>query len=198
MIESTHLSNQLFFTCADLTTSNHSINKTNNEKKTLMPRIKYATKIVFIWVLVYLRRFEEQKAHGPHLLTWVNSYKSLSMHFSLLVVMYLPNCHFGCHSNQSNSTLPFFNIWLAYQSLACENAIDTDFSELLSLKPIYVKYNKSFSYQDTPPLRSFLVCIVNFDNKNSKNFSKCNHLFGRYLGETHFVHKSRAITRLKK
>ena len=57
-------------------------------------------------------------------------------------------------------------------------------------------FNKSFSYQDTPPLRSFLVCILNFD-KTSKIFSKCNHLFGRYLGETHFVHKSRAVTRLK-
>ena len=57
--------------------------------------------------------------------------------------------------------------------------------------------NKSFSYQDTPPLHSLLVCILNFDNKTSKIFSKCNHLFGRYLGETHFVHKSRAVTRLK-
>ena len=56
--------------------------------------------------------------------------------------------------------------------------------------------NKSFSYQDTPPLHSFLVCILNFD-KTSKIFSKCNHLFGRYLGETHFVHKSRAVTQLK-
>ena len=63
----------------------------------------------------------------------------------------------------------------------------------------FVKYfivNKSFSYQDTPPLRSFLVCILNFD-KTSKIFSKCNHLFGRYLEETHFVHKSWAITQLK-
>ena len=59
------------------------------------------------------------------------------------------------------------------------------------------KLNKSFSYQDTPPLHSLLVCILNFDNKTSKMFSKCNHLFGRYLGETHFVHKSRAVTRLK-
>ena len=30
---------------------------------------------------------------------------------------------------------------------------------------------KSFSYQDTPSLRSFLVCILNFDNKTSKTFS---------------------------
>ena len=59
------------------------------------------------------------------------------------------------------------------------------------------KVNKSFSYLDTPTLRSLLVCILNFDNKTSKIFSKCNHLFGRYLGETHFVHKSRAVTRLK-
>ena len=33
---------------------------------------------------------------------WVNSYKSLSMHFSLLVVMFLPNYPFSCHSNRSN------------------------------------------------------------------------------------------------
>ena len=68
-----------------------------------MQSIKYAAKIVFIWVLFYWRSFEEQQAHGPHLLTWVSSYKSLSMHFSLLVVMFLPNYPFGCHSNQSNS-----------------------------------------------------------------------------------------------
>ena len=59
-----------------------------------------------------------------------------------------------------------------------------------------ISINKSFSYQDTLPLHSFLVCILNFD-KTSKIFSKCNHLFGRYLGETHFVHKSRALTQLK-
>ena len=45
----------------------------------------------------------------------------------------------------------------------------------------YVKTanNASFSYQDTPPtwLRSLLVCILNIDNKTSKSFSKCNHLF---------------------
>ena len=45
----------------------------------------------------------EEQAHEPHLLTWVNSYKSLSMHFSLLVAMFLPIYPFGCHINQSNS-----------------------------------------------------------------------------------------------
>ena len=60
----------------------------------------------------------------------------------------------------------------------------------------HFKTNKSLSYQDTPPPGSFLVCILNFD-KTSKIFSKCIHLFGRYLGETHFVHKSWAITQLK-
>ena len=30
----------------------------------------------------------------------------------------------------------------AYQSLACETAIDTDFSELFSLKRIYIKYKQ--------------------------------------------------------
>ena len=70
-------------------------------KKTLMQSIKYATKIVFIWVWFYWRSFEEQQAHRPHLLTWVNNNKSLSMHFSLLVVMFVPNYPFGYHINQS-------------------------------------------------------------------------------------------------
>ena len=39
-----------------------------------------------------------KKHRGPHLLTWVNRYISLSMHFSLLVAMFLPICPFGCHS----------------------------------------------------------------------------------------------------
>ena len=63
--------------------------------------------------------------------------------------------------------------------------------------PAIIVPNKSFSYQNTPPLPSLLVCIFNFDNKTSKIFSKCNNLFGRYLGVTHFVHKSRAVTGLK-
>ena len=63
------------------------------------------------------------------------------------------------------------------------------------LEDEFTEDNKSFSYQDTPPLHQFLVCILNFD-KTSKIFSKCNHLFGRYLRETHFVHKSWAITLL--
>ena len=53
-----------------------------------MQSIKYAAKIVSIWVLFYWRSFEEQQAHGPLSLTWVNHYKSLSMHFSLFVVMF--------------------------------------------------------------------------------------------------------------
>ena len=93
------------FKCATLygylSLTENPISKGN--KKTLMQSIKYAAKIVFIWLLFYWRSFEEQQAHGPHLLTWVNSYKSLSMHFSLLVVMFLPNYPFGYHSNQSNS-----------------------------------------------------------------------------------------------
>ena len=43
----------------------------------------------------------------------------------------------------------------------------------------------------------FWYAFLNFDNKTSKIFAKCNHLFERYLGEKHFVHKSRAVTRLK-
>ena len=39
----------------------------------------------------------------PHLLNWVNSHKSLSMHFSLLVVKFLLIYPFGCQNNQSNS-----------------------------------------------------------------------------------------------
>ena len=59
-------------------------------------------KIVLIWVLFYWRSFDERGAHGPHLLSWINSYESLIMHFSLLVIMFLPIYHFGCQSNQSN------------------------------------------------------------------------------------------------
>ena len=55
-----------------------------------MQSIKYAAKIVFHMSNVLLEKFWETAGHGPHLLTWVNSYKSLSMHFSLLVVMFLP------------------------------------------------------------------------------------------------------------
>ena len=68
-----------------------------------MQSIQYATKILLIWYLFYWRSFDEQEAHGPHLPIWVNSYKNLSMHFSLLVAMFLPIYSFGCHSNQSNS-----------------------------------------------------------------------------------------------
>ena len=71
--------------------------------KTSTQSIKYAAKIVFIWVWFYWWSFEEQQAHGPHLLTWVNSYKSLSMHFNRLDVIFMPNYPFGCHSSQSNS-----------------------------------------------------------------------------------------------
>ena len=68
-----------------------------------MQSIKYAAKLVLIWVLFYWRSFDEQEAHGPHFLTWVNSYKSLSMHFSLLVAMFLQIYYLGYHNNQSNS-----------------------------------------------------------------------------------------------
>ena len=40
-------------------------------------------------------------------------------------------------------TLPFIEINHAYQSLACETAINADFSELFSLKRIYVKYKNA-------------------------------------------------------
>ena len=42
----------------------------NFDAETLMQSIKYAAKIVFIWVLFYWRRFEEQQARGPHLLKY--------------------------------------------------------------------------------------------------------------------------------
>ena len=72
----------------------------DNNTKTMMQSIKYAAKIVLIWVLFYRRSFDEQVPWSTfaHL-----SYKSLSVHFSLLVVMFLPIYTFGCHSNQSNS-----------------------------------------------------------------------------------------------
>ena len=91
-----------------------------------MQRIKYAAKIIFIWVLFYWRSFEEQQVHGPHLLTWVNSYKSLSMLFSLLVVMFLPNYPFGCHSNQSNSAF-----WTK-----CVYSVE-DYSSKMSIKRLW-------------------------------------------------------------
>ena len=31
------------------------------------------------------------------------------------------------------------------------------------------EFNKSFSYQETPPLCSILVCILNFDNKTGNH-----------------------------
>ena len=68
-----------------------------------MQSIKYTAEIVLISVLLYWGSFDEQEAHGPHLLTWVTSYRSLSMHFSLLVSMFLPIYPFDCHGNQSNS-----------------------------------------------------------------------------------------------
>ena len=43
--------------------------------------------------------------NNGHTCSPVNSYKSLSMHLSLLVVMFLSNHSFSCHSNQSNSAL---------------------------------------------------------------------------------------------
>ena len=36
-----------------------------------------------------------------------------------------------------------WNCYHAYQSLACETAINTEFSELLSLKNTYVKYKNA-------------------------------------------------------
>ena len=43
--------------------------------------------------------------------------------------------------NQTESAV--FTLYHAYQSLACETAISTDFSELFSLKRIYVKYKNA-------------------------------------------------------
>ena len=53
---------------------------TENNKKTLIQNIKYAANFFFFftWVLFYWRRFDEQQAYGPLLLTWANSYKTLS------------------------------------------------------------------------------------------------------------------------
>ena len=47
------------------------------------------------------------------------------------------------------ATLQWFGRWgtsvfsHAYQSLACETAVNTDFSELFSLKHIYVKFKNA-------------------------------------------------------
>ena len=52
-----------------------------------MQSIKYPSKIIFIWVLFYWRIFEEKQAHRLHLLTWENSYNSLSMQIILSVAI---------------------------------------------------------------------------------------------------------------
>ena len=88
--------------------------------------------------------------------------------------------------------VPFY--W-SIRSLAISHLYQTQVNSTLC---IYLCVIKALATKiPPPPLHSLLV--LNFDNKTSKIFSKCNHLhvFGRYLGETHFVHKSRAVTRLK-
>ena len=60
----------------------------------------------------------------------------------------------------------------------------------------FTKWNKSFSYKDTAPLHSLLVCILNFDNKTSNIFSKCNNLFGRYW-EKHILYINKGLVVLR-
>ena len=54
---------------------------------------------------------------------------------------------------------------------------------------LFAMWNKSFSYQDTLPLRSFLICILNFDNKTS------NHI---WLTIWPFVHELKKKRKKKK
>ena len=49
------------------------------------------------------------------------------------------------------------------------------------------KTNKSFSYQNTQPLHSLLVCILNFDNKISKIFSKVT-IYLENIWEKHILY----------
>ena len=138
---------------------------TKIHKKTLMQSIQYTAKIVFIWVLFYRRSFEEQQAHWPHLLTWVNRYKSLSMHFSLLVVMFLPNYPSGCHSNQSNSV----------------------FCRGLLKQPVY----KTFvNIQISPRKTLFFAFHCGTPLARNKN-----HLFRRGFSQRNFVEKLRESSR---
>ena len=103
-------------------------------------------------------------------------------------------CSFNFISSKSNT----FRIDLKFlDRQVWTNSVDHVSHSVSILWMSHSMVIKSFSYQDTPPRHSLLVCILNFDNKTSKIFSKCNHLSGRYLGETHFVHKSRAVTLLK-
>ena len=124
-------------------------------KKTLMQSIKYAAKIVLIWVLFYWRSFDEQEAHRPHLLTWVNSYKSLIMHFSLLVALFLPVYPFGRHNNQSNSAF-----WTK-----CIYSVE-DYSSNISIKLLstYLQWvrNKGLLpfFPDRSVISLFLIYII--------------------------------------
>ena len=52
------------------------------------------------------------------------------------------SCDCGCWLDKKVSTLIGYLLH-AYQSLACETSINTDFSELFSLKHIYVKYKNA-------------------------------------------------------
>ena len=49
----------------------------------------------------------------------------------------------NCQSTVQNVATVFQSYNHAYQSLTCETAINTDFSELFSLKSIYVKYKNA-------------------------------------------------------
>ena len=87
----------------------------------------------------YCRGFDNQEAHVPHLLTWVNSYKSLSVLFSLLVAMFLPIYPFGCHSIQLYSTF-----WTKCM-YSVEDYSSNIFIKLLSTYLQWVRNNFHFS-----------------------------------------------------
>ena len=57
---------------------------------------------------------------------------------------------------------------------------------------LFISENKSFSYQDTPPLCSLLVCILNFDNKTSK-FSRNVTIYLEDIWEKHILYINQGL-----
>ena len=64
------------------------------------------------------------------------------------------------------------------------------------IKMFFRAKKKSFSYQDTPPLRSLLVCILNFGNKTSKISGNVT-IYLEDIWEKHILYINQRPTRLK-
>ena len=62
---------------------------------------------------------------------------------SLVRFFLISACPFSVTSLKFGMTLNIHSLTHTYQSLSCETAINTEFSELFSLKRIYVKYKNA-------------------------------------------------------